>query len=201
VRLFGILAIEVKRRARKAHTVGEVVLARWGKPAHITFIFFCFLTNITITSMRLLGGAAAVNALLGVIMYTALLAVNLASFLIPWGVIMYTAAGVLKAMFLASYIHPAIIFLVLVICVYTVYVKDSSADVTYNLLQTVFNYSTTECKLIFKDSSGISFFKASKYSCGPVPDNKDGSYLTMLSGGRPEVRHRQHREKLRHGLR
>ena len=35
------------------------------------------------------------------------------SFLIPWGVILYTAAGGLKATFLASYVHTAIIFLVL----------------------------------------------------------------------------------------
>ena len=108
---------------------------------------------------------------------------NLASFLIPWGVILYTAAGGLKATFLASCIHTAIIFLVLVICVYTVYVKDSSTDIIYDLLQTVSGYSTTECELIFKDSSGISFFKAGEYSCRPVPDNKDGSCLTMLSGG------------------
>ena len=37
---FGILAIEVKRRARTAHTVCEMVLARWGKAAHLTFLFF-----------------------------------------------------------------------------------------------------------------------------------------------------------------
>ena len=108
---------------------------------------------------------------------------ELASFLIPWGVILYTASGDLKATFLASYNHTAIIFLVLVICVYTVYVKDSSTDIIYDLLQTVSGYSTTECELIFKDSSGISFFKAGEYSCSPVPDNKDGSCLTMLSGG------------------
>jgi Na+/proline symporter len=108
---------------------------------------------------------------------------ELASFLIPWGVILYTASGDLKATFLASYNHTAIIFLVFVICVYTVCVKDSSTDIIYDLLQRVSGYSTTECELIFKDSSGISFFKAGEYSCSPVPDNKDGSCLTMLSGG------------------
>merc|ERR1719356_1949383 len=106
VLLFGILAIEVKRRARTAHTVCEMVLARWGKPAHLTFIFFCFLTNIIVTSMLLLGGAATVNALTG-------MDINLASFLIPWGVIAYTFAGGLKATFIASYFHTAIIFVVL----------------------------------------------------------------------------------------
>ena len=60
--------------------------------------------------MLLLGGAATVNALTGV-------DTNLACFLIPWGVILYTAAGGLKATFMASYLHTAIIFLVLVVCV------------------------------------------------------------------------------------
>merc|ERR1712232_1491684 len=32
-------------------------------------------------------------------------------------------------------------------------------------------------------SGGASFFKAGSYSCGPVVDNRDGSYLTMFSGG------------------
>merc|ERR1719238_174408 len=100
--LFGILAIEIKRRAPHAHTVCEMVRARWGKAAHVTFLIFCFLANIIVTSMLLLGGAATVNALTG-------MDISLASFLIPWGVIFYTAAGGLKATFLASYFHTAII--------------------------------------------------------------------------------------------
>jgi len=175
VLLFGILAIEVKRRARNAHTVCEMVLARWGKGAHITFLFFCFVANIIVTSMLLLGGAATVNALTGV-------NTDLASFLIPWGVILYTAAGGLKATFLASYLHTAIIFLVLVICVYTVYVKEFSSDQIYAGLQTVSGYSEAQCTDIFS-SKGESFFKVGTYSCGPVADNRDGSYLTMLSLG------------------
>ena len=48
--------------------------------------------------MLLLGGAATVEALTGV-------NYELASFLIPWGVILYTSAGGLKATFMASYLH------------------------------------------------------------------------------------------------
>eukprot|EP00438_Fugacium_kawagutii_P007606 Skav200640 [mRNA] locus=scaffold353:233708:235454:+ [translate_table: standard] len=125
--------------------------------------------------MLLLGGAATVNALTGV-------DTNLASFLIPWGVILYTAAGGLKATFMASYLHTAIIFLVLVICVYTVYVKNFSSDLIYDGLQTVSGYSMAECESIFS-SGGTTFFEAGKYACGAVPENEGGSYLTMLSGG------------------
>ncbi|CAE7893046.1 DUR3, partial [Symbiodinium necroappetens] len=107
---------------------------------------------------------------------------DLASFLIPWGVILYTAAGGLKATFMASYLHTAIIFLVLVVCVYTVYVKNFSSDVIYAGLQQVSSYSTTQCEQIFKQGTQ-TFFEAGKYACGPVPENEGGSYLTMLSGG------------------
>merc|ERR1719324_1894813 len=176
VLLFGILAIEVKRRARKAHTMCEMVRARWGTGAHITFLCFGFMANIIVTSMLLLGGAATVNALTG-------MNIDLASFLIPWGVILYTAAGGLKATFLASYLHTAIIFLVLVICVYTVYVKEFSTDLVYQGLQTTIAYSQKQCEAIFSDSAGKTFFKAGDYACGSVPDNKDGSYLTMMSLG------------------
>eukprot|EP00439_Symbiodinium_sp_Y106_P048509 s5681_g6.t1 len=125
--------------------------------------------------MLLLGGAATVNALTGV-------DTNLASFLIPWGVILYTAAGGLKATFMASYLHTAIIFLVLVVCVYTVYVKNFSSDMIYAGLQQVSSYSTAQCEEIFKQGTQ-TFFEPGKYACGPVPENEGGSYLTMLSGG------------------
>jgi len=177
VLLFGVLAIELKRKARTAHTVCEIVLARWGKPAHVTFLFFCFLTNVIVTSMLLLGGAATVNALTG-------MEVNLASFLIPWGVIVYTFAGGLKATFIASYLHTAIIFIVLVVCIFTVYVKTSSTDLVYDRLQFVSGMSTAACEGAFKNLlTGKTFFKAGTYSCGPVVDNNSGSYLTMLSLG------------------
>lgn len=175
VLLFGVLAIEVKRRARTAHTVCEMVLARWGKPAHLTFLFFALVANVIVTSMLLLGGAATVNALTGV-------NIDLASFMIPWGVILYTAAGGLKATFMASYLHTAIIFIVLVTCVYTVYVKSYSSDSIYDGLQTVSGYSASQCETIFS-SGGSTFFEAGKYACGGVVDNRGGSYLTMLSGG------------------
>ena len=70
--------------------------------------------------MPLLGGAAMVKALTG-------RDVNLAPFLIPWGVILYTAAGGLKATCMASYLHTPVIFLVLVVSVYIAPVKATLA--------------------------------------------------------------------------
>jgi Na+/proline symporter len=65
VLLFGIIAIQVKRYAPTAHTVCEIIDARWGSNVHKVYIYFCFLTNIIVTAMLILGGAATVNALTG----------------------------------------------------------------------------------------------------------------------------------------
>lgn len=63
--LFGILAVEIKMKAPTAHTVLEIVHARWGNVAHLVFFFFCFLTNIIVSAMLILGGAAVMTALTG----------------------------------------------------------------------------------------------------------------------------------------
>ncbi|OAY71030.1 Urea-proton symporter DUR3 [Ananas comosus] len=169
VLLFGIMAIEIKRKAPKAHTVCEIVKARWGTAAHVVFLVFCFMTNIIVTAMLLLGGSAVVNALTGVNIYAA-------SFLIPLGVIVYTLAGGLKATFLASYIHSVIVHVVLVIFVYLVYTASSklgSPKVVYHHLLEVASKSRV-CQEPLSHTG---------QACGPVSGNYKGSYLTMLSSG------------------
>jgi SSS family transporter len=170
VLLFGVLAINLKKVAPSAHTVCEIVKARWGTAAHITFLVFCFLANIIVTSMLLLGGAATVEALTG-------MQYELASFFIPWGVILYTAAGGLKATFIASYIHTAIIFAVLITMITMVYVKVYSADQIYDLLENTISATEADCAAVYPA------YEAGKYACGPVSGNNSGSYLTMLSSG------------------
>ena len=63
--LFGILAVQIKMKAPSAHTVLEIVHARWGNGGHLVFFFFCFLTNIIVSAMLILGGAAVMTALTG----------------------------------------------------------------------------------------------------------------------------------------
>jgi urea-proton symporter len=174
--LFGVLAVKLKKVAPSAHTVAEIVNARWGRTVHKTFLFFCFLANTIVVAMLLLGGAATVEALTG-------MKYQLASFLIPWGVILYTVSGGLQAVYLASYLHTAIIFGVLVTMVFTVYVKDYSTDQIYAFLNQTVSYTTEQCEAIFMNpETNETFFEARKYACGPVPGNHRGSYLTMLSG-------------------
>lgn len=174
--LFGVIAISLKKVAPSAHTVCEIVNARWGRTAHKTFLFFAFCANIIVTSMLLLGGAATVEALTG-------MDYRLASFLIPWGVILYTSAGGLKATFLASYIHTVVIFFVLVVMIFVVYIKYYSSDLIYRFLENTVSYSEEECQAIYsKDgTSATTFYDAATYACGPVSGNNSGSYLTMLS--------------------
>ncbi|KAL6556468.1 urea active transporter [Orobanche gracilis] len=169
VLLFGVMAIEIKRKAPHAHTVCEIVKARWGTAAHIVFLTFCFMTNIIVTAMLLLGGSAVVSALTGVNIYAA-------SFLIPLGVIAYTLAGGLKATFLASYLHSVIVHVVLVIFVYLVYLASSqlgSPSIVYRRLLEV----ASKARSCQDPISHVG------QSCGPVNGNYKGSYVTMLSSG------------------
>ncbi|KAH7430303.1 hypothetical protein KP509_09G092500 [Ceratopteris richardii] len=169
VLLFGILAIEIKRKAPSAHTICEIIKARWGTEAHVVFLIFCFATNIIVTAMLLLGGSAVVNALTGMDIYAA-------SFLIPIGVVVYTLAGGLKATFLASYIHSVIVHVVLVIFIFLVYSSNSklgSPSTVYDKLHALATTSKTLC------SERDSLDQA----CGSVSGNYGGSYLTMLSSG------------------
>jgi Na+/proline symporter len=125
-----------------------------------------FLTNMIVSAMLLLGGSAVVNALTG-------MDISLASFLIPWGVVLYTFAGGLKATFLASYMNTAIIFIILCYFTYTVYASSpllGDAGVVYDKLQRIVSFpSPTEAEA------------AAGFHCGPVSGNRGGSYLTMLS--------------------
>lgn len=126
--------------------------------------------------MLLLGGAATVEALTG-------MKYELASFFIPWGVILYTASGGLQATFLASYIHTVIIFAVLIIMIFVVYIKKYSSDQIYRFLDQTVSYSPEECQSIYSNDGTVNgtFYEEGTYACGPVPGNRDGSYLTMIS--------------------
>jgi Na+/proline symporter len=176
--LFGVIAINLKKVAPSAHTFAEIVNVRWGKTAHITFLFFGFCANVIVTSMLLLGGAATVQALTG-------MDYRLAAFLIPWGVILYTASGGLQATFLASYIHTVIIFMILILMVFVVYIKVYSADQIYTYLDATVSYTTEQCEQIYSKNNTVesTFYIEGMYSCGKVEGNYDGSYLTMISSG------------------
>ncbi|KAF5011098.1 hypothetical protein FDECE_2780 [Fusarium decemcellulare] len=152
--LFATLAIMLKKRAPNAHTFLEVIKARYGSPAHFTFIVFGIMTNVLVSLMLIAGGAATVNALTGMNTIAAI-------FLLPVGVVAYTFIGGLKATFITDYIHGAAVLIIIIIFALTAYASSDilgSPSAVYDLL-----------------------VEAAKSH--PVSGNEDGSYLTMRSQG------------------
>ena len=153
--LFAILAIEIKLKCPAIHTMLEVVLARWGSTAHMVFLFFGLLTNLIVTSMLILGGAGTVQALTDVPWAAS-------SFLIPLGVVGYTAFGGLHGTYYASWTHTTIIYIALLIFIWTVYAASPELGSTAKVFE---NLNIASVK-------------------NPVDGNDgNGSYLTMASGG------------------
>lgn len=150
--LFATLAIELKRRAPNAHTFLEVIKARFGTAAHITFMVFGLVTNILVSLMLIVGGSATVNALTGMHTIAAI-------YLLPVGVVAYTMVGGLKATILTDWVHTFILLVIIIIFALTTYATSEdlgSPSAVYDLLVEA----------------------ASRH---PVEGNKDGSYLTMQS--------------------
>ena len=152
--LFAILAIELKRKSPMSHTFPEMINARFGKSSHKVFLSFAFLTNIIVTAMLVLGGAAVVNALTGIDVY-------IAAFLIPIGVIAYTLFGGLKATFLAEYFNTAFIFVVVLIFVSAIYFTNEDIG----------------------GISGMFEKLSAAATMAPVDGNAAGSFLTLASVG------------------
>ena len=154
VLLFGILAIELKRKAPNAHTFLEIIRARYGNGSHKIFLVFALMTNMIVTAMLLLGGSAVVNGLTG-------MDISLAAFLIPIGVMIYTLVGGLKATFVADYMHTIIIFVTILTFVTAVYVNT---DITGGI-------------------EGMYDKLVQAAEIRPIEGNAAGAFLTMASAG------------------
>lgn len=154
VLLFGILAIELKRKAPNAHTFLEIIRARYGNGSHKVFLVFALTTNMIVTAMLLLGGSAVVNGLTG-------MDISLAAFLIPIGVMIYTLVGGLKATFVADYMHTIIIFVVILSFVAAVYINN---DITGGV-------------------EGMYEKLVAAADLRPIEGNAAGAFLTMASVG------------------
>lgn len=150
ITLFMFLAIQLKRKAPAAHTLSECFYLRYGMPGHVVFLCYCMATNILISSLLLLGGSQGFATTTG--MHTVA-----ASFLLPLGVMVYTALGGLKATFVSDWIHTVIIYGILLATCFTVYGSSSligSPGRMYDLLkeaQEAFPSATGESYLSFKD--------------------------------------------------
>ena len=163
VLLFGILAIELKRKAPNAHTFLEIIRARFGAGTHKVFLGFALTCNMIVTGMLLLGGAAVVNGLTG-------MDISLAAMLIPVGVMIYTLVGGLKATFVADYMHTVIIFIVILTFVSMVFFISPITGGVEGMYD----------KLV--EAASLNPVLEPTFTPGE-PGNAMGAYLTMASAG------------------
>ena len=163
VLLFGILAIELKRKAPNAHTFLEIIRARFGNGTHKIFLGFALTCNMIVTGMLLLGGAAVVNGLTG-------MDITIAAFLIPVGVMIYTLVGGLKATFVADYMHTVIIFTVILTFVSMVFFISPITGGIPGM------YDKLAEAAVLKPVLLPTFVEGE-------PGNAMGAYLTMASAG------------------
>lgn len=152
--LFANLAIQLKRKAPNAHTYLELIRARYGTFAHLSFMFFSLATNILVVSSVLLGGCAAIASITGMNIYAAL-------WLMPLTVAAYTIRGGLRSTILADFAHTWIIFVIIIIFFIRTYATSpdlGSPSKVFDLLTSVNPQET-------------------------VSGNQNGSFLTIKSDG------------------
>lgn len=149
--MFAWLAIEAKRRVPNAHTLLELIRARYGTVAHLIWIVFCLINNLLTFSSMLVGASAAISSLTGMNLVVA-------TYLLPLGVVIYTYFGGLRATFLTDYVHTFIIMIILVwFSIKVIAIKEiGSIGELYDLVRPL----------------------EDQY---PVDGNYKGSYLTMTS--------------------
>ncbi|KAG9796326.1 urea active transporter-like protein, partial [Aureobasidium melanogenum] len=149
--LMAYLAIQAKRRAPNAHTLLEIIKVRYGRSAHILWIFLALLNNCFVFASMLVGASTAVSSLTG-------MNVVASTYLLPLGVAVYTYFGGLRATFLTDYVHTFIIMIILVwFTIKVIVVKEiGSIGALYDAVVVAGREN-------------------------PVEGNHDGSYLTMRS--------------------
>lgn len=130
ITFFACVALEIKRKAPGAHTILEIVKARFGSNAHFVSMFYGIGTNVIISAMLLLGGCQAISVVTG-------MHIVAAAMLLPLGVWAYTVTGGLKATFISDWIHTVIIYIVILTALFVTYTssdKIGSIDKMYDLL-------------------------------------------------------------------
>ena len=165
--IFSILAHKFKKHAPNAHTIGEVVYARWGPLAHKVFLYFFLLTNLVVLAMLIGGGSMVFERLTGLDRGTSSFFIRLT---------FYTGSGGLITGYISAYLHTTIVYVVMTF--FVIYVFCFSEDLgspseIYDRLMAVQGQSDQEC---------IDFgYDPELQTCGGITGNLDGSYLTLQS--------------------
>ncbi|CAH6723675.1 urea active transporter [[Candida] jaroonii] len=150
--MFSCLAIRAKQICPNAHSYLEIVHARYGKAAHITFITWGLIVNILVTAMLLAGGSAVIKDLTGVHVIAGCL-------LLPLGVILYTMFGGLKATLITDYVHGTMVLIIAFVFGFAAFATSSALGSPGKMWELL-------------NEAAIS---------DPREGNAEGSYLTMSS--------------------
>ncbi|EGV64554.1 hypothetical protein CANTEDRAFT_103962 [Yamadazyma tenuis ATCC 10573] len=105
--LMSVLGIEAKKKIPSCHTSLEIVNLRYGKAVHLLYMFLCLVTNLMSCSSMIVGASGAVSIIAGNLHIVA------STMLIPFGVLLYTTVGGLKATFLTDFVHSLIVLIIL----------------------------------------------------------------------------------------
>ncbi|SCU86273.1 LADA_0D13498g1_1 [Lachancea dasiensis] len=141
ITFFSVLALEIKRKAPGAHTILEIVKARFGRVAHWVMLFYALGTNVIISAMLLLGGCQAIHVITGMHLVAA-------AMLLPIGVFVFTVIGGLKSTFISDWFHTIIIYLVIIISIFNTYTRSEkigSIDKMYDMLTEVAKEHPSAC--------------------------------------------------------
>jgi Na+/proline symporter len=76
----------IKLHAPNTNTFLQVIYARWGRTAHITFLFFALATNLFVCAVLLVGASATIEAMTG-------MSTIASCFLIPVITALYVVVG------------------------------------------------------------------------------------------------------------
>ena len=150
--LFAMIAVKIKANAAGAHTMPEIVMARHGKIAHLTYLCYGLATNMLVGAILVLGGAQVVEAITGMNAYAA-------TFLIPLVVAAYVIAGGLRSTFIADYTHTVVLFVVIL----------------------VFGFRITATSDLVGSPGKLYDLLVAASEKSPVSGNTDGSFLAFHS--------------------
>lgn len=107
ISLMALLGIEAKKKIPASHTSLEIVGLRYGKACHLLYMFLCLANNLLSCCSMIVGASGAISIIAGNLHIVA------STMLIPFGVLLYTTVGGLKATFLTDFVHSFILLIIL----------------------------------------------------------------------------------------
>ena len=107
IAVMSVIGIHAKKRIPTAHTSLEAVQLRYGKAAHLLYLVLSLICNICSCLAMILACASGISIIAGNLHIVA------STMLIPFGVLLYTVVGGLKATFLTDFVHTTVLLVVL----------------------------------------------------------------------------------------